>query len=71
MTSSATGKLNLMVVGTAEGIVMIESGAKEVTEEDVVDGIEFGHERDQEDLRRHQRTGAEGRQARSVRLSRR
>ena len=34
--------LNIMVVGTAEGIVMIESGAKEVKEETVVDAIEFG-----------------------------
>ena len=32
-----------MVVGTADGIVMIESGAKEVKEETVVDAIEFGH----------------------------
>jgi polyribonucleotide nucleotidyltransferase len=39
-----SGKLNLMVVGTADGIVMIESGAKEVSEETVVQGIEFGHE---------------------------
>src|ERR1051325_5751165 len=37
------GLLNIMVVGTAEGIVMIESGAKEVKEETVVDAIEFGH----------------------------
>ena len=35
--------LNIMVVGTAEGIVMIESGAREVKEETVVDAIEFGH----------------------------
>src|SRR5277367_4186151 len=35
--------LNIMVVGTAEGIVMIESGAKEVKEETVVDAIEFAH----------------------------
>ncbi len=35
--------LNIMVVGTADGIVMIESGAKEVSEEVVVDAIEFGH----------------------------
>src|ERR1700683_2693111 len=34
--------LNIMVVGTSDGIVMIESGAKEVTEEVVVDAIEFG-----------------------------
>src|SRR5262249_3788880 len=36
--------LNIMVVGTAEGIVMIESGGKEIKEETVVDAIEFGHE---------------------------
>jgi polyribonucleotide nucleotidyltransferase len=35
--------LNIMVVGTKDGIVMIESGAKEVKEETVVDAIEFGH----------------------------
>jgi polyribonucleotide nucleotidyltransferase len=37
------GQLNLMVVGTMDGIVMIESGAKEVSEETVVNAIEFGH----------------------------
>ncbi len=35
--------LNIMVVGTSDAIVMIESGAKEVKEETVVDAIEFGH----------------------------
>jgi polyribonucleotide nucleotidyltransferase len=35
--------LNIMVVGTSDFIVMIESGAKEVSEEVVVDAIEFGH----------------------------
>jgi polyribonucleotide nucleotidyltransferase len=35
--------LNIMVVGTSDFIVMIESGAKEVSEETVVDAIEFGH----------------------------
>ena len=35
--------LNIMVVGTAEGIVMVESLAREVKEETVVDAIEFGH----------------------------
>src|SRR5580698_804396 len=34
--------LNIMVVGTSEAIVMIESGAKEISEEKVVDAIEFG-----------------------------
>jgi polyribonucleotide nucleotidyltransferase len=36
--------LNIMVVGTKDGIVMVESGAKEVTEEVVVGAIEFAHE---------------------------
>src|SRR5919197_4281212 len=35
--------VNIMVVGTAEGIVMIEAGATEVSEDVVVDAIEFGH----------------------------
>src|SRR5580658_8640733 len=35
--------VNIMVVGTSDGIVMIESGAKEISEEVVVDAIEFGH----------------------------
>src|SRR3974390_32106 len=38
------GTLNLMVVGTMDGIVMIESGAKEVSEDTVVAAIEFGHQ---------------------------
>src|ERR1700704_3102077 len=39
----AESLLNIMVVGTSEAIVMIESGAKEVKEETVVDAIEFAH----------------------------
>ena len=35
--------LNIMVVGHKDGIVMIESGAKEETEEVVLSAIEFGH----------------------------
>ncbi|HEY7618084.1 MAG TPA: polyribonucleotide nucleotidyltransferase, partial [Terriglobales bacterium] len=42
-TEMRDGLLNIMVVGTADGIVMIESGAKEVKEETVVDAIEFAH----------------------------
>src|SRR5512140_2348699 len=38
-----SGKLSLMVVGTSEGIVMIEAGANEVQEDKVVDAIEFAH----------------------------
>jgi polyribonucleotide nucleotidyltransferase len=36
--------INITVVGTNDGIVMIESGASEVEESVVVDAIEFGHE---------------------------
>jgi polyribonucleotide nucleotidyltransferase len=35
--------LNIMVVGTEQGIVMVESGAKEVSEEQVLGAIEFAH----------------------------
>jgi polyribonucleotide nucleotidyltransferase len=40
----AESLLNIMVVGSAEGIVMVESGAKEVSEERVLEAIEFAHE---------------------------
>src|SRR6202165_3422989 len=42
-TEMRDGLLSIMVVGTADAIVMIESGAKEVKEETVVDAIEFAH----------------------------
>src|SRR5438270_2973934 len=35
--------VNIMVVGSKDGIVMIESGAKQVKEDTVVDAIEFAH----------------------------
>src|SRR5579875_3499836 len=37
-------KLNITVAGTEEGIVMVEAGANEATEAEVIDAIEFGHE---------------------------
>jgi polyribonucleotide nucleotidyltransferase len=40
----ALSQINIMVVGTKDGIVMVESGAKEVSEENVVGAIEFAHE---------------------------
>jgi polyribonucleotide nucleotidyltransferase len=36
-------KVNITVVATKDGVVMIESGATGVTEDTVVDAIEFGH----------------------------
>jgi polyribonucleotide nucleotidyltransferase len=42
-TEMRDGDLRLMVVGTSEGIVMIEAGAGEVDEETMVQAIEYGH----------------------------
>ncbi len=38
-----TSKLNIVVAGTADGIVMVESGAFEISEEKVAEALEFGH----------------------------
>jgi polyribonucleotide nucleotidyltransferase len=38
------GELSIMVAGTEEGIVMVEAGAQQVSEERVVEAIEFGHD---------------------------
>ena len=35
--------LNIVVAGTEEGIVMVEAGAQEATEAEVVGAIEYGH----------------------------
>ncbi|HET9319777.1 MAG TPA: polyribonucleotide nucleotidyltransferase, partial [Bryobacteraceae bacterium] len=37
-------KLNIMVAGTEEGIVMVEAGGQQVSEEEAVKAIEYGHE---------------------------
>src|SRR5215469_295004 len=37
-------KLNIVVAGTEEGIVMVEAGAQQVSEADVLGALEFGHE---------------------------
>ena len=39
--------LDLVVVSTKEAIVMVEAGAKEVSEEIVLEGIKFGHQANQ------------------------
>src|SRR6202521_1677968 len=41
---SKAAKINIVVAGTEEGIVMVESGAQQATEAEVLDAIEFGHE---------------------------
>jgi polyribonucleotide nucleotidyltransferase len=38
-----TSLLNIIIAGTAEAIVMVESGALEVSEDTVTDALEFGH----------------------------
>ena len=35
--------LNLVVVGTDDAIVMVEAGAKEVSEETILEGLQYGH----------------------------
>ena len=37
-------KLNIVVAGTEDGIVMVEAGAQQVSEEEVLGAIEFGHD---------------------------
>jgi polyribonucleotide nucleotidyltransferase len=36
-------RLNIVIAGSEEGIVMVESGALEVSEETVVEALDFGH----------------------------
>jgi len=36
-------KVNIVVAGTEEGIVMVEAGAQHATEEEVLEAIEYGH----------------------------
>jgi polyribonucleotide nucleotidyltransferase len=43
VTEQKTSLLNIVIAGSEEGIVMVESGALEVSEEAVVDALEFGH----------------------------
>ncbi|MGA8365946.1 MAG: polyribonucleotide nucleotidyltransferase, partial [Candidatus Acidiferrales bacterium] len=38
-----TSLLNIIIAGTAEAIVMVESGALEVSEDTVAEALEFGH----------------------------
>ncbi|MEI9972200.1 MAG: hypothetical protein WDO73_09165 [Ignavibacteriota bacterium] len=43
-TEGRESKLNIVVAGTEEGIVMVEAGAQQVSEADVLGAIEFGHD---------------------------
>jgi len=38
-----TAKLNLVVAGTSDAITMVEAGAKEVSDAEMLKGLEFAH----------------------------
>ncbi|MBD2178754.1 polyribonucleotide nucleotidyltransferase [Pseudanabaena sp. FACHB-1998] len=42
------GDLDLVVAGTAEGIIMVEAGANQLPESDMIEAIDFGYEAVQE-----------------------
>ncbi|NLG84148.1 MAG: polyribonucleotide nucleotidyltransferase [Firmicutes bacterium] len=44
LAQSEKSKMNVIVAGTAEAIMMVEAGANEVPEETILEGILFGHE---------------------------
>ncbi len=43
-TESRSSSLNIMVVGTEGGLVMVEAAAEQATEAQVLEALEFGHE---------------------------
>ena len=43
MEQLEAGGLDLVVAGTKDGVMMVEAGASEVTEEQIVEAIEFAH----------------------------
>src|SRR5579864_7105597 len=43
-TEGRESQLNIVVAGTVDGIVMVEAGAQEVSENEVLGAIEFGHD---------------------------
>ena len=53
------GDLDLVVAGCADGVIMVEAGAKQVPEKDVVEAIEFGFEAVQELLKAQQQVFAD------------
>ena len=43
-TEIADGDLDLVVAGSPDGVIMVEAGANQVPEEDVIEAIDFGYE---------------------------
>jgi polyribonucleotide nucleotidyltransferase len=62
-----TPKLDLVVAGTADAVLMVESEAKELSEDVMLGAVMFGHSRHAAGDRRDHRAGREGRQG-AVRL---
>ncbi len=52
-------KLDLIVAGTKDGIVMVEAGANEVSEDEAITALEIAHNAIKQ-LRRHDRRAGEG-----------
>ena len=48
------GELDLVVAGSPEGIVMVEAGANQLPEQDVIEAIDFGYEAVQDLIRAQQ-----------------
>lgn len=48
MAQAEESQLDLIVVSTADKIIMVEAGAKEISEDIVLAGVKFGHEANQE-----------------------
>ena len=52
-------ELDLVVAGTADGVVMVEAGAQQLPEEDMIEAIDFGYEAVLELIRHQKETIAE------------
>lgn len=61
--------LDLVLAGTADALIMVEAGAKEVTEEDMLNAMQFGHEAIKEIVKNIAKFAKEhGKQKREVQL---
>lgn len=54
-----TGELDLVVAGSPDGVIMVEAGANQLPEEDVIEAIDFGYEVVQDLIRAQQELIAE------------
>ncbi|MCA1903816.1 MAG: polyribonucleotide nucleotidyltransferase [Cyanobacteria bacterium KgW148] len=54
-----SGELDLVVAGTLEGVVMVEAGANQLPEQDMIEAIEFGYEAVEELLKAQQKLMAD------------